>query len=152
MSRLVDQTKTDTQTEMTALAMIARGDTQKSVAGELGISQTTVHAITKRNSEVLKVMQSKMVERSLSLASKNHELAMKRLEKRLEDDEAVIETKDLVSVSREMFSQSQLEKGKPTSITSGTEVESQDRLKSLVNAIESGDEVVLSQIVFNPRD
>ena len=109
--------KTDPKTELTILAMLARGDTQQQIARRMDLSPDNISKIKARNLDALEVMQTKMIERTASLAAQNHELAMQRLNKRLENENQFIETKDLVSVSKEMFQQKQIENREPTSIT-----------------------------------
>jgi len=58
-----------------------------------------------------------------------------------------ITIKDLVTVSKEMFNQSQLEAGKPTSITENPE-ENKRNLMILLKAINEGDEIGMLKAIF----
>lgn len=171
---------TDTQTEMKALAMLVRGDTHKSIGQELGISAQTVVKIRDRNPDTLAIMKNKLVEKQISNAAKildkSHRLLDDQLsqvedaeqvrrEARREYIDGLIDKKefdarlrmlpkasisDLTSVSREMFNQSQIEQGKPTSI-SGNPDEAKKQFLDLAEAIKAGDEVKLQQIIFNEK-
>lgn len=58
---------------------------------------------------------------------------------------------ELNSVTKEAFNQSQIEQGKPTAISNNPQQARED-LGHLLDAIKTGDEVRLQQIVFNPND
>lgn len=139
-----------TDTEMKAVALIARGDTQKSIAQSLGISENTVVKIKHRNPETLQILKTRITERAANLAEENHTKSMMALNDRLDDPDR-ISTGELVTISREMHNQAQIAAGKPTAITASAVPQAKADLKALVDAIENGDEVVMQQIVFNGR-
>lgn len=58
-----------------------------------------------------------------------------------------ISIKDLTTVSKEMFNQSQIEAGKPTSITDNP-TQAKENLMTLLAAINSGDEKRIAQAIF----
>jgi len=58
-----------------------------------------------------------------------------------------ISIKDLTTVSKEMFNQSQLESGKPTTITENPE-ENKKNLMILLRAIQAGDEIGMLHGIF----
>jgi len=62
-------------------------------------------------------------------------------------DDASVTIKDLVTVSKEMFNQSQIESNKPTSITSNPE-ENKRNLLILLKAINDKDEVGMLKSIF----
>lgn len=160
--------------------MLARGDTYRAIGDELGITPMSVKNIKDRNPDTLQIMKTKLIDNKITSAakilSKSHKLIEGRLDQ-IEDDDGrrreldlmlendEIDQKEwrtrrsvlrdasineLTSVSREMFSQSQIEQGKPTNI-SGNQEASQYML-DITEAIKSGDTVKLQQIIFNPKE
>lgn len=142
--------------EMKAIAMLARGDIQKDIAQELEITPAAVTYIKQRNQDALNTLKSRLTDRAHDLAVLNHTRALERLNTRLDDPKIHFETKDLVSVAREMFNEKQVTEGNPTQIVgsqnSALPTQQKQNLRQLVDAIEAGDEVIMSQIIFNPHD
>lgn len=58
-----------------------------------------------------------------------------------------IALKDLITASKEFFNQSQIEAGKPTSITESPE-QAKKNLKTLLEAIDKGDEAAMVKGIF----
>lgn len=176
-----NQIATDKLTEMKILAMIVRGDTHRSIAEEMNINVNTVTAIKKRNPDTIKIMREKLAEKQISSAQKILTKSRRLMESKLDQYESNEDKRleimrqfedgeinhkemtqelakyptgtltELTAVSREMFNQNQVENNKPTAI-SGNSSEQKQQLVDLVRAIESGDEVKLQQIIFNPKD
>jgi hypothetical protein len=176
-----NQIATDKLTEMKILAMIVRGDTHRSIAEEMNINVNTVTAIKKRNPDTIKIMREKLAEKQISSAQKILTKSRRLMESKLDQYESNEDKRleimrqfedgeinhkemtqelakyptgsltELTAVSREMFNQNQVENNKPTSIP-GNSSEQKQQLVDLVRAIESGDEVKLQQIIFNPKD
>lgn len=73
--------------EIKIVAMIARGDTQTQIAEVMEVHPVTVANIKKRNAEVLKMIQSKMIAHQAKLASQNLEKANELIKKRLHNAE-----------------------------------------------------------------
>lgn len=140
---------------MKAIAMLARGDVQRHIAQELEISEATVTLIKNRNQEALQTLRERLQDRSHELAVLNHTRALERLNDRLENPKDIMATKDLVAVSREMFNEKQINEGKPTQIAGNLNVNmpaNYKNLKTLVEAIENGDDIVMSQLIFDPAE
>ena len=161
--------------------MVARGDRNAEIARKIGVNPLTVARIKKRHPDVLKNIQGLMIERQVSQASKLLEKSHKLLEDDLDTIEAHRKTKkqitgrfrkgeinaeeyrsqleglvdasiaELTSLSREMFTESRVEQGQPTSISQNPK-EAQAELKKLVELIEAGDTVELQKIIFNPTE
>lgn len=170
----------DTETQLKVLALLARGDTHAAISEAMDIPVTSISGIKQRNSQALAVIQERMVthqaSKSKKLLDKAHDLIESKLDRSAKAEEirhqafqdfhdgliekeelrARIDTieeatlKDLTSVAREMFNQSQIESGKPTSI-SNSPVEAKAELLKLVEAIKEGDEVQLFKMVLNPE-
>lgn len=58
-----------------------------------------------------------------------------------------ISLKDLTTISKEFFNQSQIEQGKPTSITESP-AQAKENLKTLLEAINKGDEAAIVKAIF----
>lgn len=58
-----------------------------------------------------------------------------------------ISLKDLITASKEFFNQSQIEAGKPTSITENPQ-QAKENLNRLLSAINSGDEKAIAEAIF----
>lgn len=58
-----------------------------------------------------------------------------------------INVKDLTTISKEMFNQSQVEAGKPTSITENP-AQQKENLRTLLDAINKGDEAAIANAIF----
>lgn len=140
--------------ELKIIAMLARGDLQKDIAKSMEVSEGTITYIKKHQSEALNMLQSRIQDKSQELVVLNHTSALEELSRRLSSTSELIKTGELVAITKEMFSEKQLMEGKPTQINNyaGNQipVTNQQNLRALVDAIEQGDEVVMSQIVFNP--
>jgi predicted DNA-binding protein YlxM (UPF0122 family) len=170
--------RTDTETTLKILALVARGDTLRDISESTGVSLTTVHDIKKRNQSALATIQSKMIDHQVSTSKKILSKAQNLIESKLDKAAKVdqereelmmllksgdIDTREyqarltllsmpslteLNAVAREAFTQSQIEQGKPTSISSPTETKQQ--LIDLVEALNKGDEVQLFKMILNP--
>lgn len=170
--------RTPLDKQLTVLIRYVRGDTMADIAREEGIDPQTGYRIRRENPEALAEIQRRLINHQLSsarkLLTKSQDLIERKLNKALTADQqkedlieqlvnGVIEQKEykarlaqiyeptiaeLNAVAKESFTQSQIEDGKPTAIAekSGS---IQRELVALVEAIKSGDEVVLAQMVFN---
>lgn len=177
---MVKTIATDKNTEMKILAMLVRGDTHRSIAEAMGLNVNTITTIKKRNPDTLKIMREKLSEAHANSAAKILTKSRKLLESKLDqlqsDDDKRLELvrqyedgeidheefdiklrtlkqatlSELTGVSREMFNQNQVENQQPTSIV-GNSHEQKKQLVDLVRAIESGNEVELQKIIFNPK-
>jgi hypothetical protein len=182
---LTSNERTDTETEMRVLAMVARGDTYSAIRAQLqedGItmSPATITAIKKRNPKALAKMESMLADHATSSAQKILKKAHKLIDKRLEqadnsekDAEELhkkyeageitfkeyldatarlfkISVSELTSLSKEMFHQSQVEQGKPTSITESA-MDAKQEVVDIAKALENVDEVELQRIIFRPN-
>lgn len=173
--------RTDTETSIKVLALIARGDSAREVSEATGVKETTVVAIKNRNPTALAAIRERMVDHQVSsskkILSKSHKLIERKLDKAATADteraqalkeykEGDIEYKELQArlgaiydptitelnaVSKEAFNQSQIEMGKPTSI-SNSPAEAKNQLNSLVEALNVGDEVALFKMVLTPGE
>lgn len=160
--------------ETKVVAMLSRGDKQVDIAKEMGISEQTVSAIKKRNTENIAMIHSKMLEReqseAIQIKTRAQRLANKKLRWAEEDADKVrtlteqvrageldkddfkaqafnteeVTLKDLASLIKDVDT-GQPDKRQPDSTDTAS-------LKALVKALESGDEVALERIVFNPKD
>jgi hypothetical protein len=64
-----------------------------------------------------------------------------------------LSTAELVSLTKEMFHQSQVEQGKPTTLVSSSDQSTTKQdLEQLLEAIRNGDEVKMLQMTINPND
>lgn len=171
----------DTETQLQVLARIARRDTYDEISRDMGIPISTIGGIKFRNKAALEIMQSKMIEHKVTtsrkILNKAHNLIESKLDKVHKSEEVRYEAleayrigeidyeelnrrlhgltdatlAELNSVSREAFNQSQVESGRPTSI-SASPLEAKDDLMRLVEAIHKGDEVTLERLVFTSKD
>jgi len=136
-----------------------------------------ISKIKARNEQALSFIQNKMMEveasKSAQILSKARNLIDKKLDKMddttdlddLEDHKDEMEfpdymklkesiksrnnitVKDLTTVSKEFFNQSQIEAGRPTSITESPE-QAKKNLKVLLEAINSGNEEAMAKAIF----
>lgn len=158
------------ETETKCVAMIARGDLHEEISKELGIALQSVGNIKKRNKANLQIIEQKLLTKATEDALSIKHNANKKISKRLmRDDKATqildkanddylndridikeytemvrrvkeLTINELVSVSKAMHDQSsELEKPPAT----------QSDLAALAAAIRSGDEVKITQAVFN---
>lgn len=148
---------------------------------DIDISPQGILAVGKRNAGALSVIknkiQAKQTSNAVAILDKSRNLIEKRLNRaeRLElllDDLAAqfaageidadeylsrirmipsITLTELSSVAKEAFNQSQVEAGALGALPGVTPAEAQAQLAVLVKAIQSGDEVELQRIVFNPK-
>lgn len=162
----MNNSKVDQQTEVKAVALLARGDSPVKIAEELGIHVNTVRNIKERNVDVLADVKHELVvheiKKAKTLLDKSHSLIEKRLsaetkvaEGRQELSEMLangdIEYRDyiaglkqlpqltlaeLTALSKEMFNQSQIEEGKPTSIPGGAGSTSPDAVAKLQEILD----------------
>lgn len=164
--------------QLEVLARFSRGDTHAQISKDTGIPVGTLQNIKKRNPAALEIIQNKMIDHQISSAKKilkkSQDLIERKLDKAVTADKQrddlfnkliskEIEYKEyrammdriydptlseLNAISKESFNQSQIEEGKPTSIP-GAGKDATGDLVALVEAIKSGDEVVLQRMVFN---
>lgn len=145
-------------TEKKILAMIATGTRYADISQETGLSISGIKKVKKRNPIALTKMEEIITEKQAISASRLLEKSNREIEKKLDKasaDEEDINLRDLVGVSKEMFSQSQIEHGKPTSITTNSTqdpIEAKKELKSLLKALKANDAVELQRIIFKPRE
>lgn len=174
-------TRLDTDTQLQILALLARGDTHKQIAGVVGVSEATVKSVRERNPAALTVIQERMMDHKITssrkILSKAHGLIERKLDKIMEAEVAREDASarlrsgeidfegykrevmglidatlpELNTVAKEAFNQSQIEAGKPTSISSATGEAKEDLLR-LAEALRAGDEERLSKIIFSERD
>lgn len=171
-------TRIDTDTQLKVLAMFARGDTFEQIHAATGLAISTLMGIKKRNANNLALIKDKLIEfeisKSKKILGKAQDLISKKLDK-VEESEDVKEQaiadyregtidqeeyqrrvtglldvtlSELNSVSKEAFNQSQIESGKPTSISSSPNEAKEDLLR-LVAALKEGDEETLLKHVFD---
>lgn len=142
------------------------------------IAHQQLKFLRQANNGLIEKLQVKVAEKHLSTATNILDKSRKLIDKRLDHlaevedkrqsawqrlqageitgQEYIEDTKglpevaltELNTVSREAFNQSQVEAGKPTSISANPQ-DAKLQLETLVRAIESGDEVKLQQIVFS---
>lgn len=166
--------KIDVATEVKIVALIARGDTQEQISQQIagGVSKNALTAIKKRNKENLDLIKERLMQRAMDDAEGIKQKANKIISQKLDhaDDADVILDKarqdwlddkitwpeydkilkrfkplsvtELVSVSKEMHAQS-TDNTKPPA--------SEADLASLAAAIRSGDEIKITQAVFNAK-
>jgi len=164
--------------EVKIVAMLARGDTYANIREQMAeegrtVTDVTIGRVKNRNSENLSLIKSKLMAieeaDALSIKRKANTLLKKRLEQVQEETEIVNRANkeylqgdmpheiyerlmktmkhtslpELVSVSKEMHLQSKTE----------NEIAPPDvkDLQALAQAIESGDEVILNQMIFNKK-
>ena len=179
-------TEIDNATEIKAVALLARGDTHQSIADALGISTSTVGKIKQRNQETLASVRGELIKhetrKAKRLLDRTHKLIEDKLDEfedvnnrrakydKMLDDEEITSAEyarlirtlptpslsELTSLAREMFSQSQIEDGKPTSIPGGSgggsSKEAQEQLSALLTQLKDGDEVELIRIMSNSKN
>lgn len=143
--------KIDAQTEVRIVALIARGDSYSSIQSELKnsgveISLSGITDIKQRNTMALDQIKTSLAAHEVSKATRILDKARKQIEEKLDSDE-YISVKDLTTVSKEMFNQSQIESGKPTSIASNPE-ENKKNLMTLLKAINDKDEIGMLHSIF----
>ena len=167
------------QEETRIVALLARGDTQVEIQREMerdfrGVHLRTIAAVKKRNKENFDIIRARLLEKQEHDAGALKEKANKMISKKLDIEDKKIEIiqkaredylngtiglkelteilkrhrettlTELVSVSKEMHNQSSEDPDSKPGV--------QKDLSDLVNAIRSGDEVKLQQIVFNSKD
>lgn len=171
--------KVSTETSLQILALIARGDTLTSISQQTGIAITTIADLKKRNQSALSLIESRMIEHKISNATKLLDKSQSLIEKKLDRvasaadlrQEALEEYRtgaidsdefraktfglpdatltELNGIAKESFNQSQIEQGKPTSITNSPEAK--EDLLALAQALKDGDEVEMYKLVFNSK-
>lgn len=167
-----------TETQLQVLTLIARGDSYGKISEAMNIPVSTIQGVKERNPGALENIKDKLISHKIStskkILSKSQELLEGKLDKAIRSEvsreEAIKQYQDglidydefqkltfglsdisiteLNSVARDAFHQSQIQDGKPTSISS-TPVETREELTALVRALEEGDEVTLERIVWN---
>lgn len=162
---IVDETK--------IVALLARGDTREAIIAqfpERSLDPRTVTNVKKRNKDNLAILKEAMLQKAQDDAMAIKHKANRKLSKKLDDDDKRLEAlsvahqdfidgnltskeyslilksnrelsvTELVSVSKEMHNQSKEDEVAPTPAKD---------MAALVDAIKSGDEVKLNQIIFN---
>ncbi len=159
------------------VALVARGDTTKSIADSVGVSQGMVSKLKKDEAESIKAIQQQIQESKVQAANrildKTNALLEDRVDKagandakrseyaeQLDNNEIdskkynallralpTISTTDLISMSREMFNQSV--KGDET--PPGSPESQKEALYKLLEELKDGNEVHLERIIFNPQ-
>lgn len=168
--------------EIKAVALLARGDSNASVARETGISESSIKNIKERNADTLQVIRAELVARETKKAKKLLDRSHELIEKRLDNESTTFENRDklqekyddgeitnsqylqglrslpmltlteLTALSKEMFNQSQVEEGKPTSISAGTGTTPQDaksRLRQLLDLMAENGEAEMLDLKYN---
>lgn len=158
------------ETETRIVALLARGDEQKSIAQETGVNQNTVGRVKLRNKENLEIIKQQLLVKAAEDADSIKQKANTKLSRKLDRDDKVVEIIDkahedylegeisikeyseilrkvkelsvgeLVQVSKEMHNQTTAIEKPPAT---------QADLAYLAAAIASGDEVKITQAVFN---
>lgn len=162
----------DIQTESKIVALMARGDSYKQIMEQVDVNINTLTKIKKRNQDNLTLIKQKSLEleqsnaqaikdkankllsNKLDAAMNNQALLLKAKQDWLDDvitfkeyevllrQHKDISVTELVTVSREMHSQSQ---------DHNDDKAPQKDLKALTEAIKNGDTVQLNQMIFNPK-
>jgi hypothetical protein len=171
-------TRLTLEEETRIVALLARGDTYKQIQAHMisdldrSVTEMTISAVKKRNASNLELIKNKFLEKQENDARALKDEANKIIGKRLkrEDKATQIRAKaqdqyingeitlkeyteilrtnkevsigELVSVSKEMHNQSVDDSDKDTS---------KNDTSALIEAIKSGDEVKLQQIIFNAK-
>jgi hypothetical protein len=141
----------DSQTETKIVALIARGDSYKSIKEQLNkdgvsLSLPSISKIKERNTQALSYIKGEIVAHELSKTTKILDKARDLIDQKLDGDQPIA-LKDLTTLSKEMFNQSQIESGKPTSITNSPEL-AKAQLKTLLEAINSGKDEDIAKAIF----
>jgi hypothetical protein len=141
------------------IAMAARGDTDVSIAKVMRVSAQSVATIRKNNAELLTSMKdtvnSYRAQKATDILDKAENLMIRKLNKALDDDKELIGIDELNRIAKSSYERVRLEQGRATSIsaqdTANNGKASQMDLEQLVEAIKSGDEIKLQQMIFNPK-
>lgn len=142
--------RTDPEVELRVVSLIAVGRRYADISEETGVAVPTIKKIKRRNPQALAKMQTVIIERQAKVAARIHQKSLNEIDKKLDRAEAGSEDitiKDLVSVSKEMFSQSQIEQGKPTAITMNPHGDL-GYLKTLTAALEADDAVAMAELLW----
>lgn len=168
--------------EIKAVALLARGDSQNAVAREVGISSSTVRNIQERNAETLASIKAELILRETKKAKRILDRSHAMIDKKLDNESAIYEAREklqekwddgevtpgqyaqalrglptltlaeLTALSKEMFNQSQIEEGKPTTIAQGaggSPKEAEQKLQDLIDALHGNDEVKMLELMAN---
>lgn len=168
--------RTDKSTKITALTLLARGDTIREVSEELGLSVPTVQSIKNKNSEIIQTIHRRMLDRKIQNANKILDKSNKMISKKLDKAEldetkknelleqyrngeidykefqqqtmglAEVTIDQLTRVSREMSDQ--LKKNEIENPNPNSPQDNAEQLKQLMDAIQNGDEVTMQRITF----
>lgn len=141
------------------------------------LTKTSLTNIRERNSEALAFMKNTMLEQQASIAGRILKRSRELIEDRLGDDDRYwdimkelnqkladgeideemyykmrpiapsVSIRDLTTVSKEMFNQSQIEAGKPTAITDNP-AQAKENLKVLLEAINKGSDEDIARAIF----
>jgi hypothetical protein len=174
-SNMIDRSRLTAEEETKILALIVRGDTYSEIQKIMEkehrhVTQVTITKVKQRNKKNLEIIKARMQAKAETDAMALKDKANKILDKKLDRSEAtedilakaqadyldkkiefkeymeIIRTQrevsitELVSVSKEMHNQSKEDEATP--------VDKKD-ITALVQAIKSGDEVTLNQLIFN---
>lgn len=171
--------RTSTQKQLQILALVVRGDSAAKIAEITGIPKSTVDNIRNRNHANIQLIKSRLIEHEVSKSKKILDKSQGIMDKkltRLEKNEDIrqdalqaLETgaisheeynqkvsgltdvtlTELNSVAKEAFNQSQIEMGKPTSISASTQ-EAKDDLVRLVDELKKEhNEEELLKLIFD---
>lgn len=171
--------KTDKSTQITALTLLARGDTVRDISEQLGISEPVVTNIKKKNLETLNLIRQKHLEKRIQSSGKILDKANKLINRKLEtaDKDTVIKNdlleqyrngeidykeyqkqvfglvdlsiSELTRVSSEM--QNQIQKNESEVGNDSSPEESKEQMEQLMKAIKDGDQVIMERLVFGSK-
>lgn len=133
--------------------MLARGDTKTKIHETTGIPIASISNIKKRNPEALAVIEQRILDHNTIKAQELLDKANNIIEQKLDNVAEGLEKSsltELTSVSREMHSQAK--QGAESEKTSPNPQSTEDQLKSIVRALEKGDEIELLKITTKTRD
>lgn len=150
----VSNKRTDPELERRIVTLIARGYTYPSISLETDVPVSTIKKISKRNQESIAKVKAGVVRWQIKSARRILEMSHKEIEKKLDlamVGEEDIPIRDLVSISKEMFSQSQVEDGKCSAVVA-SQAQTEAYTSEILHALQVGDEVELQRILFRKTD
>lgn len=150
MNRKASNTKTDPRIEKQVVALIASGSKYADISEKTSVPVSTIKKIKRRNTEGLAQITKQIIQSQAQTAARLLQKSHRQIEKNLDrafTGDVDIALKDLVSVSKEMFHQSQIEKGEPTAIVRDSPA-SREHAEAVRIAMESDDMVALVDLIF----
>lgn len=141
--------RTDHKTELQVITRIARGIKYQEIYEEVGVPVSTIKKIKRRNVELLFEVKQEIIKKDAVTAARILHKSRTLLERRLDRALAGLETistKELVATTKEMFSQSQVEKNEDTE--SNHQELSPERSQAMLEAIKTDDTVTLARLLF----